>query len=249
MIAVTRDVSASIVHCELTHIERVPIDFHRARVQHQQYRSLLRDLGCTVVELPADERYPDCVFVEDTAVVLDDVAVITRPGAESRRGEVEPVMHELKRHRSIERIEAPATIDGGDVLVAGAKIYVGKSERTNVAALQQLRMLTRREVIAVDVHGALQLKTAVTRVGPETLLINRDWVDADVFHGWTLIEVDPDEPFAGNALLVGDELIAAAAFPRTRARLERAGIRVHTVEADELAKAEGGVTCCSLLLA
>lgn len=246
MIAMTRDVSPSIARAELTHLERVPIDYERARLQHEQYRAVLASLGCEVLSLPADAAYPDCVFIEDTAVVLDDMAVITRPGAESRRGEVDVVADALAAHRPLVRIEAPATLDGGDVLVLRDRIYVGSSSRTNDAALAQLRALTGREVVRVDVHGALHLKTAVTRVSEDTLLINREWVDVAPFAGWTLI--DAAEPFGANAVCVGDVVIYPAAFAQTRARIEEHGLNVRVVEADELAKAEGGVTCCSLLV-
>jgi dimethylargininase len=246
VIAITRDVSPSIAHAELTHLERVPIDYERARLQHEAYRRLLASLGCEVLSLPADAAYPDCVFIEDTAVIFDDMAVITRPGAESRRGEVDVVAEALAPFRPLVRVEAPATLDGGDVLVLRDRIYVGSSSRTNAAAVSQLQELTGREVVRVDVHGALHLKTAVTAVSDSALLVNREWVDTAPFAGWTLI--DADEPFGANALRVGDALIYPAAFARTRARLEAFGINVRTIEADELAKAEGGVTCCSLLL-
>jgi dimethylargininase len=243
----TRDVSPSIAHAELTHLQRVPIDYERAAEQHERYRALLASLGCEVVALPGDPAYPDCVFIEDTAIVLDDMAVITRPGAQSRRGEVAAVAAALEKYRRLARIEAPATIDGGDVLVLDNRIYVGLSERTNEASLEQLRAFTRREVIAVEVHGALHLKTAVTRVSRDALLIHRDWLDVTPFEGWQLIDIDPTEPFGANAVLLGETLIYPEAFTRTGARLEALGLDVRTVPADELAKAEGGVTCCSLL--
>ncbi len=248
MIAVTRDVSPSIANAELTHLQRVPIDYERARRQHEEYRALLASLGCEVISLPGDAAYPDCVFIEDTAIVLDDLAVITRPGAESRRGEVDLVAEALAPLRQLVRITAPATLDGGDVLVLDERIYVGRSARSNEAALEQLRQLTGREVIGVDLHGALHLKTAVTRVSRDALLVNRAWIDVAPFAGWTLLDVDPAEPFAANAVLLDDVVIHAEAYPRTRSKLETCGIQVHTVPADELAKAEGGITCCSLLV-
>ncbi|MFL6247362.1 MAG: dimethylarginine dimethylaminohydrolase family protein [Thermoanaerobaculia bacterium] len=246
MIAITRDVSPSIARAELTHLERVPIDYERARVQHEAYRELLASLGCEVISLPGDAAYPDCVFIEDTAVILDDMAVITRPGAESRRGEVAVVADALAPYRRLVRIEAPATLDGGDVLVLRDRIYVGSSSRTNDAAIAQLRALTGREVIRVDVHGALHLKTAATAVSEDALLITREWIDVTPFAGLKLI--DAEEPFGANAVRVGNTLIYPTAFPRTRAILESHGFDVRTVDADELAKAEGGVTCCSLLI-
>jgi dimethylargininase len=248
LIAITRDVSPSVANAELTHLERVPIDYERAREQHEEYRALLASLGCEVISLPGDAGYPDCVFIEDTAIVLDDMAVITRPGADSRRGEVDVVAEALASLRPLVRIGAPATLDGGDVLVLDERIYVGRSARSNDDALVQLRQLTGREVIGVDLHGALHLKTAITRVSRDTLLVNREWIDVAPFAGWTLLDVDPAEPFGANAVLVGDVVIYPVAFSRTRAKLESHGINVHTVNADELAKAEGGVTCCSLLV-
>jgi len=248
MIAITRDVSPSVALCELTHLARTPIDYDRAVAQHRQYRALLTSLGWQVIDLSADAAHPDCVFIEDTAVVLDDVAVITRPGAPSRRGETPPVAAELARHRRVVTIEAPATLDGGDVLVLDDTIYVGLSSRSNEAGVDQLRTLTGRNVIGIPLHGALHLKTAVTRVSRDALVVNREWLDVTPFAGWTLIDVDPSEPFGANALFTGEAIVYPTAFPLTRARLEAHGITVHTVDAGELAKAEGGVTCCALLL-
>lgn len=243
-VAITRDVSPSITQCELTHLVRTPIDYERACSQHREYREVLASLGCSVIELPADAAYPDSVFVEDTAVVLDDVAVITRPGAESRCGETEAIAEVLSRYRPLVKTEAPATLDGGDVLVLEDRIYVGMTPRSNEAALGQLRRLTGREVTGVRVDGCLHLKSAVTRVSRDALLVNREWVDVAPFAGWRLIDVE--EPFGANALLVDDVVVYPRAFPRTLAKLE--GIDVRLVDADELAKAEGGVTCCSLIL-
>lgn len=248
MIVVTRGVSPSIADAQLTHLERTPIDYARASQQHRAYCDLLRSLGCEVIEIPADPAHPDCVFVEDTAVVLDDLAVIARPGAESRRGETGAVAEVLSRYRPLVHVEAPATLDGGDVLVLNERIYAGLSTRTNEEALEQLRHLTGREVIGVPVGGALHLKTAITRVAERALLVNRAWLDVAPFAGWELIDIDPAEPFAANALLLGDVVVYAEAFERTRAKLAARGLDVRTVAADELAKAEGGLTCSSLLV-
>lgn len=243
MIAITREVPATIAAGLVTFQERQPVDLVRARQQHQQYRAALAAAGCEVIALPADDAYPDSVFVEDTAIVLGDLAVITRPGAESRRGETGAIAEALAKYRPLVHIEAPATIDGGDVLVLDDRIYVGQSTRTNEEAIGQLRFLTRRDVIPVDVHGALHLKTAITRVSRNALLVNRAWVDVAPFAGWTLI--DAEEP---NALLVNDVVIYPSAFPATAGDLRARGIDVRTVDADELAKLEGGVTCCALLV-
>lgn len=249
MIAITRGVARSIQHAQLTHLEWQRIDYLLAAAQHREYCRLLASLGCHVVSLPADDAYPDCVFIEDTAIVLDEIAVITRPGAETRRGETRAVADALETYRPLVHIEAPATIDGGDVLVLDDRIFVGLSSRTNEAAIGQLRYHTRREVIPVTVDGCLHLKTAVTRVAKDALLLNPDFIDARVFEGWKLISVDPAEPMGGNGLLVNGAVIYPEELPKTRARLEGAGIDVRTVPQSELAKAEGGVTCGSLIFA
>lgn len=243
MIAITRGVARTIQHAQLTYREWESIDYLAAALQHRDYCRVLESLGCTVISLPADDAYPDCVFIEDTAVVLEELAVITRPGAASRRGETRAVADALEPYRPLVHIEAPATLDGGDVLVLDDRIYVGLSTRTNAAAIGQLRWHTRREVIPVEVHGALHLKTAITRVSRDTLLVRRDWIDVTPFAGWTLL--DAEEP---NAMLVGDVVVYPDAYPETKRLLESRGIEVRTVDASELAKAEGGVTCCALLV-
>ncbi len=250
-LAITRDVSRSIGRCELTCLERAPIDVARARAQHAQYREALRRLGLDVVCLPEEPDLPDAVFVEDTAVVLDEVAVMTNPGAASRRPEVESVARALGGHRRLLRLAPPATLDGGDVLAVGRSIYVGLSSRTSGAAVAALRAMLAPfgyTVAGVPVAGGLHLKTGVTRVADRTLLVNPAMVDPRHFPGCDFVEVDPAEPHAANALLVGEAIVHPAAFPRTRGRLARLGLSVLAVEADELAKAEGGVTCCSLIV-
>lgn len=250
LVALTREISDALAECELTHLDRVPIDVARARRQHEAYERALAGLGCTVHRLDAAADMPDSVFIEDTAVVVDEVAVITRPGAPSRRAETAAVADALAAHRRLVRLEAPARLDGGDVLVVDRTVFAGRSERTNVTGIRQLRDALARygyTVRAVKVDGCLHLKTAVTAVADGVLLINRDWAPVDAFGGWELIDVDPAEPFAANALRIGDAVVLSDAFPRTRARLESRGIAVVPVPADELAKAEGGVTCCSLV--
>lgn len=250
-VAITRGVSRRIGECELTHLNRRPIDVARARQQHRQYERCLSDLGCTIRRLPAGENLPDSVFVEDTAVVLDELAVIMRPGAASRRGETGPVAEALSEYRRLAQIEPPGTLDGGDVLRVGKTLYVGMTSRSNAAGIGQLRSVLSPHgyrVEGVAVEGCLHLKSAMTEVGPGTLLINRAWVDANAFPGMDLVDVAPDEPMGANALLIGETVIYPQAFVETRRRLEERGIRVEAVDVSELRKAEGGVTCCSLIL-
>jgi len=190
------------------------------------------------------------VFVEDTAIVLDELAIITRPGADSRKPETQSVAEALKSYRKLFSIEPPGTIDGGDVLRIGQTVFVGLSVRSNPTGIEQMRMLLTPygyAVKGVEVSGCLHLKTAVTAVAENTALINRAWVDADAFTSITLIDIAPSEPFGANALLVEDTVVYPCAYPETRQRLEEQGIIVSAVEVSELAKAEGGVTCCSLI--
>ena len=250
-VAITRSVSQTIAQAELTHLQREPIDPARAAEQHSRYQKILSTLGYTLRELPAEPDLPDSVFVEDAAVVLPEVAVVTRPGAESRRPETASIMAALRRYRDIVVIEAPATLDGGDVLCIDETIFVGRTARTNEAGIQQLRDLLSPygyAVRAVPVSDCLHLKTAVTRVGEATVLLNPEWVDAGIFGAFERVEIHPDEPFAANALRAGGTVLLASAHRRTRERLEQHGFDVVTVDADELAKAEGGLTCCSLLV-
>jgi len=250
-IAITRDVSPRFDECEITHIERTPIDLDIARAQHHGYVNVLKELGCELIELPAEADLPDSVFVEDTAFILPEVAVITRPGADSRKPETESIMRVLSPNIHLVRVREPATVDGGDVLVLGKNIYVGLSTRTNQTAIDQLNELLCEygyAVRAVKMHDCLHLKTAVTRVDDKTLLINKNWVDTHHFQNFDLIGVDPSEPFAANCLPIGDSIIFPTAFPKTRAKLQERAYKIVTVDVSELAKAEGAVTCCSLII-
>jgi dimethylargininase len=250
-LALVRDVSPEIGRCELSHLARAPIDVARAARQHAAYRSALTAAGCAIEPLPPAPDHPDGVFVEDTAVVLDELAVITRPGAPSRRDETVSVADALRRYRPIERIAQPATLDGGDVLVSGRTLFVGLTARTSslgVAELARITVSAGYTVRTAPVTGCLHLKSAVTEVGDRTLLINPEWVDPSLFEDYRLIPIDPCEPFGANALRIGGAILYPREFPRTAKRLRDEGFDVRDVEASELAKAEGGVTCCSLVL-
>jgi len=250
-LAITRDVSPRFNECELTHIDRTPIDVKIAQSQHHGYVQALKELGYAVLELPAEADLPDSVFVEDTAVILPDVALITQPGADSRKPETKSVAQALRPYRKLVFIDSPGSIDGGDVLVLGKNIYVGLSTRSNQAAVDQMNEKLGKygyHTQGVEMHDCLHLKTAVTRVDDKTLLINRKWVDVENFEGYDLIDVDESEPFGANCLPVGDAIIFAVAFPKTRTKLEARGYKIKPVVVDELAKAEGAVTCCSLIV-
>ena len=250
LIALTRAVPLSINRCELTHVERTPIDYARAVEQHECYEHALRTLGCRVERLPEAAEMPDSVFVEDTAVVFDHLAVIARPGAASRRGEVAATVAAMGRYRQLAFIQAPGTLDGGDVLVTSRQVFVGDTPRTNDDGARQLAAFIAPlglDVVRVPVTKCLHLKSAVSNLPDGELLVNPDWIDASYFKGFAPMEVDPQEAASANVLAIGDRVLCAAEFPRTRALLEARGFVTLPVPAGELAKAEGGLTCGSLV--
>jgi dimethylargininase len=247
-IALTREVSPSIANCELEFLDRQPIDLALAEEQHRQYQSCLAELGMHVEELPAEPELPDSVFVEDPAIVLDEVAVITRMGALSRRGEHETLSRALGKYRELRCIEDPGTLEGGDVMRIGKTLYVGYSRRTNVAGIQQLAGMLHPLgyfVVPVEVRGCLHLKSACCYIGDDTVLANRAWMDPDALCSLKILDVP--EPRGANALRIGDTVLMPAAYPRTCELLESSGFRVRTVDNSELLKAEAGVTCTSLI--
>lgn len=249
--ALCRAVSPAIADCELSFIGREPINVALAHLQHIDYVACLKKLGVTVIGLPAEPGLPDSVFVEDTALLFDELAVITRPGALSRRGEVASIEAAFQKHRSvIAHISEPGTLDGGDVLRIGQRVFVGLSARSNQAAIGQLQAILAEygyTVTAVRTRECLHLKSAVTALSDDTVLINPDWVDAEVFVGYRQIAIDPSEPHAANVVRAGGAIVMPSNFPRTQAVIAAAGFAVHTVDVSELQKAEGAVTCCSVL--
>ncbi|MGB6603145.1 MAG: hypothetical protein WA747_02605 [Steroidobacteraceae bacterium] len=251
MIAFVREVSSELARCELSLIERQPIDTPRAQCQHQRYTAELRSLGCELEWLPPLPAHADGVFVEDTAVLVPELAVITRPGAESRRGEIESVATSLMRRLPVTRLSKPATLDGGDVLRIGQRLYVGISGRSNAAGVAQLDAALAPlgySVRAVQLNGCLHLKSACTFIPPQLLLVNPQWVDPGVFAATVPLAVDAGEPYAANTLTVGGVTLVSSAYPRTQQRLEDAGIATRALEVGELHKAEAALTCMSLML-
>jgi len=248
--AIVREVSSSINDCELAFHARQPIDVARAIEQHQAYQNCLAELGLRIVSLPAEPELPDAVFVEDPAVVVDEVAIISNMGALSRQPETISLANVLSHYRPLKFLAQPATLDGGDVLRVDRSVFVGLSKRTNRDGLDQLSDLLGSygyRVQPVEVKGCLHLKSACSYIGHDTFLVNRSWIDADPFSGFQLLDVPEDEPAAANALLLNDVVILAASFPKTRALLEKRGLRVRPIDVSELQKAEAGVTCTSLI--
>jgi dimethylargininase len=248
--AIVREVSPSINDCELSFHDRQAIDIAKATAQHQAYRDCLAELGVRIVSLPAEPDLPDAVFVEDPAVVLDEVAIISNMGAPSRRPEATSLANALSRYRPLKFLTDPATLDGGDVMRIGRSVFVGLSRRTNREGIDQLSGLLEPygyKVQPVEVRGCLHLKSACSHIGNDTVLVNRSWIDVEPLAGYELLGVPEDEPAAGNALLVNDVVIIPASFPKARALLEKRGFRVRAIDVSELQKAEAGVTCTSLI--
>jgi dimethylargininase len=248
--AITREVSASINNCELSFHARQPIDVAKAMAQHKAYRNCLAKLGVQIVSLPAEPGLPDAVFVEDAAVVVDEIAVIAIMGAPSRWGEVRSLANALSCYRRLKFLREPASLDGGDVLRIDRHVFAGLSRRTTREGVAQLRDVLRPfdyQVTPVDVIGCLHLKSACSYIGNDTVLINRAWTDAEQFRGFQVIDVPDREPAAANALLIKDIVIMPASFHKTHALLKHRGFRVRPIDLSELQKAEAGVTCGCLI--
>jgi len=247
LVALTREVSRSIGDCEVTFIERMPIDVALARRQHEAYCVALGRHGLAVIRLPARDDQPDAVFIEDPLLVLDEVAIVLSPGAASRRAELDSLVPVIEQFRPVERITLPATIDGGDVLRIGRRLFVGESTRTNthgVRALDELASPHGYGVIPIRVRGCLHLKSGCTCVG-DRVLINADWVDSEPFRDFAPIPVA--EPWAADVLQLPDSILIPSSFPETAARLAGLGYAVDAIDVSELQKAEAGVTCMSVI--
>jgi dimethylargininase len=248
--AITRGVSPAMVNCALTFMARAPIHLAKALEQHPAYEQVLEQFGATVISLPAEPALADSMFVEDPAMVLDELALIFPLGTESRRAEAASLAKVLSRFRELKYVQLPGTAEGGDMLRVGHHLFAGLSKRTNEDGIRQLQSIVAEygyTVTAVPVSGCLHLKSAVTYLGGNTLLANRKWFDASYMHGFEWIDVAPAEPHAANALAFGDTVILPASFPLTRTRIEARGFRVLPLDISELQKAESGLTCSSLL--
>ena len=248
LVALTRAVSATFNDCQLTYKKRESIDVALARRQHRAYEQALESLGVTVTTLPARDEFPDAVFVEDAAIVLDELAVVTTLGTPSRAAEGDAIAETLAKFRPVHRITPPGTLDGGDVVRIDKALYVGRSTRSNDAGIAQLRAILAPfgyTVTAVPMNGALHLKTACTYAGRGTLLANRAWVDASEFKGVAILHAA--EPWGASVLEVNGTLVVPASYPKTKALLERAGFKTLAIDLSELQKAEGGPTCLSLI--
>lgn len=248
--ALIRRPSTQMEGGERTHLGRSAIDPDLARQQHEAYAAALEAAGLRVDVLEADDSLADCAFVEDMAVILPEASVLLRPGAASRRGEQAAVAAALPDDRPVLTLPA-GRMDGGDVLVVSRTVYVGQSTRTDADGLAALAVLIQPfgyRVEGVPVPGALHLKTAVTALNEETLLLNPYWIDEAAYSAFRCLHVDPSEPFGANTLTLAGRTLIQAATPLTQAILEASGFLTHALDISEFAKAEAGLTCLSLIV-
>jgi len=231
----------------LTRIDPPPlVDLALAREQHAAYMDALRACGLDVIALPPDPKHPDAVFVQDPVIVANGCAIVARPAAESRRGEADALIEVLKPHMPIAELHAPATLDGGDVLIAGERLYVGLSARSNREACHQLAQITGQPVESIPVpDDLLHLLSGCTYLGDERLLVTASLADA--FPQFDHVIVPDKETQAANMLIVGRHAIVPAGYPETAALVRQCGFEIHLVEISEFEKRDGGVTCSSLL--
>jgi len=247
--ALIRLVPDTFTRCVTAEPVAPPLDPDHARRQHAAYRITLEEGGFEVVTVLPDERHPDGCFIEDAAVVIGDRALATRPGHPSRRGEVESVAAALAGLLPVEHMGAPATLDGGDVLQAGGTIFVGLSARINRDGIEALARFagSRRKVVAVPVSGVLHLKSALTALDDETLLMESGYVEPNVFDGMRIVTTPPGESHGANVVRLPDgRILAAAGLPRSAEAVAAAGFEVTTVDISEFARADGGLTCLSV---
>lgn len=250
LVAITREVSPSINDCELSYHARQPIDVAAAIAQHKAYQDCLERLGIRVISLPAMADLPDSVFVEDATIIVDEVAILTRMGASSRRPESPALAETISRYRPVKIMTEPATLDGGDVLRVDRRLFVGKTRRTNFDGINQLRDMLLPHgytVEPIEVRHCLHLKSSCAYLGDNTMLVNPECVDAALFRDYDVINLDPEEPGAANALMLNDVVIMPDCFPKTISLLERRGFKIEALDVSELQKAEAGVTCCSVI--
>ena len=225
-------------------------DYRKALDQHARYVEALIECGLKVTVLPADEGFPDSTFVEDAALLTPRCAILTHPGAPSRARETDsilPVLHEF--FDMVEKIEAPGTVEAGDIMMVGDHYYIGLSDRTNrVGAEQMIAILERHEMSGsiVELREVLHLKTGLGYLENNYLLACGEFVDKPEFQRFKLLSVDPQEAYAANSVWINGTVLTPAGFPKTRSMIESAGYDVCELDVSEFQKLDGGLSCLSL---
>ncbi|CCQ90571.1 putative N(G),N(G)-dimethylarginine dimethylaminohydrolase [Nitrospina gracilis 3/211] len=246
--ALVRPPAATFLQALSRHKKQVPIDFPLSLRQHRFYVETLVSLGVKVDVLEPLDAFPDSTFIEDNAIILDDMALLTSMSATSRRGETLQLKAAMERHYKVEILEPPVFVDGGDVLQVGSKIFVGQSTRTNSLAVEAIAKFTRRPVVPIAVNGALHLKSAVSCLTGELLLIDPEKLDPAPFEDHSWIEVAHGESNAANCLTINGTVLMPSGYPETRALVEKRGLEVRAMPVSEFEKADGGLTCLSILI-
>ena len=224
-------------------------DFFRLLEQHCEYVRLLAEAGLEIVRLPPASGFPDAYFVEDPAVVSPEIAVIARPGAAPRRGEEDSLAPVLARFKPLARIEAPGTLEGGDVLEAGGRWFIGLSERTNEEGARQLETILKssgHNCTFVSVPAGLHLKSSVNDLGDGWLILAPALESNPAFQGFRRIVLEAEESYAANVLRINGRILLPAGFPAVRRKLGGLGVPLLEVDVGEVRKMDGGLTCMSL---
>ena len=226
-----------------------PPNFELILKQHAAYVDALKAIGIDVIELEPQADYPDAHFVEDTAVVTPEVAVITRPGAASRQGEEESIAEVLRQYREIEHIQAPGTLDGGDVLMIANRFFIGISERTNPEGAKQLGGILEKygkTWTTIQVGARLHFKSSVNYVGKNSLLVTQDFASHEALNATDKIIVDKEEEYSANTLWINDHLLMPRGFPGTKTKLKSLDLPIIELDVSEMQKMDGGLTCLSI---
>lgn len=248
--AIVREVPDAYAECLTLEAIEVPIDVPKAREQHAHFCAILAGLGLEVTRLEADESLPDCCFIEDTAVLVDDLAILTNPGAPSRIKEVEAVEQALRGIKPLAKILPPGTLDGGDVLVIGKTIYIGQSTRTNEAGIRQFAALVEPNgytVVSVPVSGLLHLKSAVTYLGNGQVILAPAYVDPSYFKEYHLLKLSEAEAYCANCLNVNGTILMPEGYEQVKKQIENLGFPVIELDMSEFKKGDGALTCKALL--
>ena len=247
--AIVRDVPDTYPKCiRMNKFEEIDVEL--AKKQHRMYCETLTNLGLKVIKIPADERYPDCCFVEDTAIVVGNKAIISNMGAPSRAGEEKKVKELLAKYKKIFEITPPATIDGGDVLKIDKNIYIALSERTNEFAIQQMKNFLSKDsykIIPVKIKGILHLKSVCNRIGNDYVLLAKGYFDDEIFSGYKKIVTPKEETYAANCLSINKKVLIAEGYPHTKKLIEKEGFDVIEMNVSEFKKGDGGLTCLSII--
>lgn len=225
-------------------------DYERALEQHAQYVSALQSCGLEVIQLAPDPKHPDATFVEDTALLTSRVAIITHPGAESRQGEILALEPEVRKFFTrVEHIQAPGTLEAGDIMMAGDHFYIGLSDRTNTAGAQQMMVILQQNgytASTINLAKVLHLKTGVAYLENQTMLVCGEFVDHPDFKGYRQITIPQEESYAANCIWVNDTVIIPAGYPVTQGKITQAGYKTLEVDVSEFKKLDGGLSCLSL---